>query len=149
MATCTEGQQPWGVSFAGGSPAATGATAQEACNALGATQTAPAISYWEPGTPECVVCSTGNCEEDMQLFQPVQVCEPATEPTDPEGSVTHVVCTGSCTVTHVIDFKNSPFVMSVEDGAILSGLILGVWLVAFIGRMFIRAVWDSTDADNS
>ena len=44
--------------------------------------------------------------------------------------------------------SESPFVMSVADGATLSFLIVGVWAVAFYWRSLVKAVW-SSDAEST
>ena len=53
-----------------------------------------------------------------------------------------VECAGACTVTVVHQLNLAPFAMSVEDGALLSGLILSVWISALVFRFFIRTLRD-------
>lgn len=54
-----------------------------------------------------------------------------------------VQCSSACTVTLQLtlsEASGSPFVMSVADGALLSGAIISVWVSALIFRSFIRTV---------
>ena len=52
-----------------------------------------------------------------------------------------IECASACTVTVVHEFPG-PFTMSIEDGAILSGLIISCWVSALIFRWFIRMLRD-------
>lgn len=58
-------------------------------------------------------------------------------------------CTGSqfvlLTQSELDTYTASPFRMSVEDGATLSGLIISVWVSALIGRWLIRVIWSDAN----
>jgi len=55
-------------------------------------------------------------------------------------------CTGSqfvlLTQSELDFYTASPFRMSVADGAVLSGLIVGVWVAAFICRALVRSLFN-------
>lgn len=56
-----------------------------------------------------------------------------------------VQCTSACTVT--LELKQvGPFSLSVEDGLILSGLVISVWAVALGARAVIRVFTQNQDA---
>lgn len=62
---------------------------------------------------------------------------------------TVIECSTACTVTLVHEFPPapSPFVMSVQDGLQLSGLILVVWVAAAVFRWLIRVVWSGSEGE--
>jgi hypothetical protein len=55
-----------------------------------------------------------------------------------------VECSSACTVTLV---HGGPFVLSVADGAVLSFLVIGVWLTAAAFRWMYGVVLSNRDAD--
>lgn len=52
-----------------------------------------------------------------------------------------IECASACTIT-LVHTNTGPFHMSAEDGAALGGLIVSVWVSAFIVRALIRTVRD-------
>jgi hypothetical protein len=53
---------------------------------------------------------------------------------------TVVTCSGSCTVTHVIDLGFSPFNLSPEAAVAIAIPILMCWSVGYIFRLIKRAI---------
>lgn len=64
---------------------------------------------------------------------------------------TVIECSTACTVTlvHELSATPSPFVMSVQDGLQLSGLILAVWAAAAVVRWLVRVVSQRGDDASS
>lgn len=56
-----------------------------------------------------------------------------------------IECTTACTVTLEL-VQRGPFSLSVEDGTILSGLVISMWLVGLGIRAVIRALSSNQDA---
>ncbi len=56
-----------------------------------------------------------------------------------------VQCSSACTVTLQLE-QVGPFSLSVEDGLILSGLVVSMWLLGFGIRGVMRAISGSQDA---
>lgn len=54
-----------------------------------------------------------------------------------------VQCSSACTVTLKLI---TPFSLSVEDGVILSGLVISVWIVGLGIRAVIKALSGNQDA---
>lgn len=72
-----------------------------------------------------------------------QVCEPA--PSTPGGSVTTVICSGSCTVTHVVDLQVPILTLTPAEGGQIAGAILLVWVVGWAARILIRTLRDTDE----
>ncbi|MGE0332766.1 MAG: hypothetical protein AB7P37_18980 [Ramlibacter sp.] len=51
----------------------------------------------------------------------------------------------SAEVDNLASSSGNPFVLSVADGVVISGLIVGVWAAAFAVRSLIRALNPSND----
>lgn len=72
---------------------------------------------------------------------------------DPESGVLaatgDVTCTGSqfvlLTQSELDAYTASPFRLSVADGAVVSGLIVAVWVSAFYWRAMVRALFSDGD----
>jgi hypothetical protein len=45
--------------------------------------------------------------------------------------------------------SHNPFVLSPEDGLLISGAVVGVWAAAFAVRAAIRALGDHNDGETS
>lgn len=58
-----------------------------------------------------------------------------------------ISCPSACTVTLDMQVSLIPFSMSVQDGALLSGLIVSVWVSALVFRYFIRMVRNPGEPD--
>lgn len=56
-----------------------------------------------------------------------------------------VQCASACTVTLQLDVP--PFNLSLEEGAVIAGAILAVWVVAWGFRVLIRTL--NVDGDSS
>lgn len=60
-------------------------------------------------------------------------------------------CTGSefvlLTQSELDTYTASPFRMSVADGAVLSGLIIAVWVAAFIARALVRSLFSDASSE--
>ncbi len=165
--TCGPGAAPW-FGYVSGSyirgNVAFGQTAAEACTrvaqvraisrsvATGTTVTVVSATVGGSGGSQCLMRTSDApaTQVSYQLNQEINSCDamPSTTVTNtvtvPE---TQLTCSGSCTVTHVIDSNTvTPFAFSVSDGVTLSFLIIGVWASALAIRAFIRSVQSNQDA---
>lgn len=52
-------------------------------------------------------------------------------------------CASACTVTVVHELSLPPLQLSVDEGALIAGAVLAVWVVGWAIRMLIRALHSS------
>lgn len=125
MATCSVGQLPYRVSSPGGQNF-DAVSPHGACYQYSASISNQGWDWVEYGQGHCMVQNTSSGL--ISVSRVSQICKAGTPHfADP-------------------DYTNSPFAMSVTDGATLSGLIIGVWVAAFVIRAAIRALGDHSDA---
>ena len=59
-------------------------------------------------------------------------------------------CTGSefvmLTQAELDFYTASPFRLSVGDGLVLSGAIVGVWVAALVARYLVRVIWSDAES---
>lgn len=133
QSTCAEGEEPYQYSYGG--HAFDGPSILAVCSNIAAHYgvTGSTLS----GT-QCTMGTGGTAPYTGWSLALSATCVPAVPPGGSPGA--SISCSGSCTVTHVVDLNIPILQLTAGDGTLIASAILAVWAAGFGVRSIARAL---------